>query len=256
MHRDPYSHKGENGKVAVIGGSHDIHGAPLFSALAAEASGVDLLFVSVPRIHEHVARAQSLNFQVRHFTGDELTEADTPMLLELLATMDSAVIGPGIDRSLQSLKALKELIQSASCTLVLDASALQPWTLDVVAGKRAVVTPHLGELERMGISLESIGEHAKETGVVIHVKGNPDRIAFADGSVHEVGGGNPGLTVGGTGDALAGFIAGLIAQKMELEEGCMTATRIIKQAGEKLFDKKGYAYTTRDVIEKIPMLLR
>ncbi|MBI4129192.1 hypothetical protein HY464_00695, partial [Candidatus Peregrinibacteria bacterium] len=49
LQRDPKSHKGQNGRVAIIGGSHRFHGAPIFSALAAEASGVDLMFPVVHR---------------------------------------------------------------------------------------------------------------------------------------------------------------------------------------------------------------
>ncbi|MDD4319179.1 MAG: NAD(P)H-hydrate dehydratase [Candidatus Peribacteraceae bacterium] len=256
MQRDPHSHKGENGKVAVIGGSATIHGAPLLSALAAEAGGVDLLYVCVPRIHQDVARLTSLNFQVHPFAGDELLERDVPMLLELLATMDTAVIGPGLARTPETLAALKNLVAEAPCTLVLDASALQPWTLDAVTDKNAVLTPHLGELKRMGIDEGKIGPAAKEHGVTIHLKGPEDRTASADGRVHLIRGGNAGLTVGGTGDALAGLIGGLRAQKMAPEDACAAASTVIKRAGTMLFEEKGAAYTTREVITLIPKLLR
>jgi len=67
MQRSPDSHKGENGKVAVVGGSRHMHGAPLLAALAAEASGVDLVFVCLPACHEEVAKETSLNIQVHPF---------------------------------------------------------------------------------------------------------------------------------------------------------------------------------------------
>lgn len=72
MDRSPQSHKGENGIVMVIGGSSSIHGAPLFSALAAEASGVDLVYVSVPEVHAEVAKQTSLNFLVHPFPGNDV----------------------------------------------------------------------------------------------------------------------------------------------------------------------------------------
>jgi NAD(P)H-hydrate epimerase len=255
LRREKDSHKGENGKVAVIGGSVFQHGAPLFSALAAEAMGVDLIFVALPAEHEEVARMQSLNFQVHPFQEDELTEEDVEPILEMLATIDCAVIGPGLARDAATLKAMKQVIRSASCGLVLDASALQPWTLETLSGKNAVVTPHLGELERMGIALEEIGSKAKETGIVIHAKGPMDRIARTDGTIQEVTGGNAGLTVGGTGDALAGCIAGLIARGMERADACILASKLIKRCGEELAKERA-TYTTRDVIARIPLALK
>ncbi|MDD5026022.1 MAG: NAD(P)H-hydrate dehydratase [Candidatus Peribacteraceae bacterium] len=256
MHRDPLSHKGENGKVTVVGGSLTMHGAPLFAALAAEAGGVDLVFVALPACHAEVAKSTSLNFQVHPFKGDHLGKKDIEPILELLATMDSAVLGPGVDRSnRESLAALKEIIADASLPLVLDAGALQKETLSLVRGKGAVCTPHLGELERMGISADEIGAKAEEYAVTILLKGPTDRIASPDGQVIELKGGNAGLTVGGTGDALAGLIAGLIAQKMNASEACKTAATIIKRAAVVLAPQNGLAFTTRDVIDEIPHLL-
>lgn len=253
--RNPDSHKGENGKVAIIGGSRHIHGAPIFSALAAEASGVDLVFLCIPSSHEDVAKNASLNFQVHQFKGEDLSREDTGYILQMLAIMDSCVIGPGLSRGAESLNALEQIIRGAPCPLVLDATALQEDTLALLQGKTAVLTPHLGELERMGIVCDLIGQAAKKYSVTIHVKGHSDTIAAPDGTVREIPGGNAGLTVGGTGDALAGLIAGLIAQKMDPAEACALATTVIKSAGDRLCEEKGFTYIARDVIEQIPYVL-
>lgn len=256
MKRDPHSHKGENGKVAIIGGSAAMHGAPLFSALAAEATGADVIYVCVPRCHEEIAKHQSLNFQVHPFTGDELSRRDLPMILELLATMDSAVVGPGLSHSTATLRAIREIIAAAPCPLVIDASALQPWTMELVVGRGCVVTPHEGELERMGIRPGVIARVAKEFQITILVKGPTDRIAHPNGTIEEVMGGNPGLTVGGTGDALAGLTAGLLAQHASAADACRIASTTLKAAGDELAETHGYAYGTRRVIERIPMILK
>lgn len=252
MQRDPQSHKGENGKVLVIGGSRTQHGAPIFSALAAQASGVDLIFVALPSVHADVAKNSSLNFQVHPFGGESLKESDVEDLLELLATMDAAVIGPGLGRGPKEQKIIRGLIESCPCTMVLDASALQSWTLEAMREKTAILTPHLGELERLGIDPEDIEDVAKKFNCTILAKGPTDRIASSDGRVKEIAGGNAGLTVGGTGDALAGLTAGLIAQKMDPFDACVLASRVVKRAGEAL----GSFYTTHDVIRKIPELLK
>ena len=108
----------------------------------------------------------------------------------------------------------------------------------------------------MGIAPGKIQEAAATSGVVIHLKSPIDRIAEPGKSVKEVAGGNAGLTVGGTGDALAGLIGGLIAQGMKPADACVTASTVIKRAGTILFHEKGFAYTTREVIGQIPHVLQ
>ena len=252
MTRDPTSHKGENGKVMIIGGSRFIHGAPIFSALAAEAGGAALIYLVVPACHEETAKNASLNFQVYPFKDNEIQKFDLRNILAVLATMDSAVIGPGLDRSLEGQKIIRELIESCPCTMVLDASALQPWTLDAVKGKTAVLTPHLGELERMGVASESLQKAAEKFGCVLLRKGVIDRVAAPDGRLEEITGGNAWLTVGGTGDALAGLTAGLIAQNMDPFDACVLASRTMKRAGTVLRSH----YRTVDVARIIPELLK
>ncbi len=256
MERDPKSHKGQNGIVAIVGGSRTMHGAPLLAALAAEASGADLVHVSLPHCHREVATMTSLNFIVHPFQVDKLTSQDRESILELLASMDCAILGPGISHEKEPVQALEEIIAEAACPLVLDASALQPSALASVRGKRAICTPHLGELERMGIDPNDLSETAKEYEITILLKGTTDRIAGPDGSEQIVEGGNAGLTVGGTGDVLAGLTGGLVAQKVEPPTACMIASTILKRAGEKLFEKKEYAYTAKDIVMLIPELLR
>lgn len=257
--RQAGSHKGENGTVAVIGGSRHQHGAPLFSALAAEASGVDLVYVFVPVIHEEVAKSASLNFQVHTFgspKSDELSASDRTSMIEFLATIDTVVIGPGLARTPSGIKAMLELLEAAPCTVVADASALQEGTLKYLFGRHAVVTPHLGELERMGLRREDLPSIAKQHSCTILVKSQTDSVVNESGEVVTVDGGNAGLTVGGTGDALAGLAAGLIAQGMDHAQASGLASQTIKGAGDALLAEVGFSYTTRDVIGKIPGLLK
>ncbi|MFH0851123.1 MAG: NAD(P)H-hydrate dehydratase, partial [Candidatus Peregrinibacteria bacterium] len=234
-----------------------MHGAPLFAALAAEASGADLIFVSLPKCHAEVAKATSLNFQVHPFGNDDLAAGDTPAILELLATLDCAVVGPGIAHgNTKSFKALLTIVAESPCRLILDATALQPETLELVRGKSAVLTPHLAELERMNLTVADLSQQAGNAGAVIFLKGPTDTIAGPDGSLTELTGGNAGLTVGGTGDALAGLIAGLMAQGMEPLDAAKTAGTVMKRAAEELFAEYGNAFGTRRVINEIPKMLK
>jgi len=139
--------------------------------------------------------------------------------------------------------------------VVLDASALQPTTLDAVRGKPVVLTPHLGELERMGMDPDTLSDIAVNAGITILLKGTVDLVAEPDGTLHEVEGGNAGLTAGGTGDVLAGLIGGLIAQGVDPSEAALLGSRVMKQAATELYREYGYAYGPRRVIDVIPRIL-
>jgi NAD(P)H-hydrate epimerase len=226
------------------------------SALAAQASGVDLLYLCVPACHEEVAKAAGLNLQVHPFAGNDLRVQDVEGVLEQLASVDVAIIGPGIAHGDENATdAINAILKGAACPLVLDAAALQPTTLDTVSGKGAVLTPHLGELERMEVRPEDLGTMAKRHKATIFLKGSIDRIAAPDGTVHTIEGGNAGLTVGGTGDTLAGLIGGFIAQHMEPVPACLLAGKLMKQAADLLYDERWFSYTAQDVINRIPGLL-
>lgn len=255
MKRESSSHKGDNGKVAVIGGSRYIHGAPLFNALAAEASGVDTMSICLPRCHEEVAKATMLNAFVHPFQGDLITDADIEPILELIAPLDCVVLGSGIARTGERVHALEEIIASCTTPMVLDATALQENTLELVRGKQAILTPHLGELERMGVDEQDLQDIANEYQAIIVLKGEVDTI-FSAHSTDTVSGGNAGLTMGGTGDILAGLIAGLVSQCLAPVDAVKDACTIVKKAGEELYEEKGYAYSALDVIRIIPMILK
>lgn len=253
------SHKGDNGTVAVIGGSRHQHGAPIFAALAAEASGVDLLHVWVPTMHEEVTKHASYNFQLHTFgseKSDEISSSDRERMIEHLATIDAVVIGPGLSRSSSSLKSIMNLLAEAPCPIIADASALQAETLKILTLRHAVLTPHLGELERMGFMRTELPTLAKKHACTILLKSVADTVVAEDGTIVTIEGGNAGLTVGGTGDALAGLTAGLIAQGVTPSEACRIASSAIKRAGDLLLHEVGFSFTTADVIRKIPALLR
>lgn len=255
MQRSANSHKGDNGKVAVVGGSRYIHGAPIFNAMAALASGVDTLSICLPQCHEEVAKHWMLNAFVHPFQENTITDADIEPILELIAPLDCVVLGSGIARTGERVHALEEIIASSTTPMVLDATALQANTLDLVRGKQAILTPHLGELERMGIEENDLQDIANEYQAIIVLKGEVDLVVSGH-TTDEISGGNAGLTTGGTGDVLAGLIAGLIAQGLAPLDAARDSCTVLKKAGEVLEKKKGYAYTATDIIAEIPALLK
>lgn len=266
MRRSPTSHKGENGTVAVLGGSHRFHGAPIFASLGALHSGVDLVYPVVHACNETVTKAASPAFIVRTFKDGSLTEKETQGIIELLKEVHVAVLGPGLAETKENETALAAIVAAAPCALVLDARALRPQVLRRVRkGATVVLTPHLGELEHItGKSLSDIPRKevtalvkllAGETHTTVVLKGAVDFLCSPTGKTATVKGGNAGLTKGGTGDVLAGLIAGLMAQGLGPFEASELACEVMKRAADDLYPKKGYAFSALDIVERIPEVL-
>lgn len=267
--RKPQSHKGQNGKVAIIGGSQDYHGAPLFSALAAEYSGADLIYPVVPKCHIEVTKNTSLNFICVPFQENILTEKDIKTVLALLDNCNAVVIGPGIGNDNETLIALEKIIPEINIPTILDASAVQMLTIliekELKTPDELLITPHHGEFAPLTKvdnqastenSITKVHEWAERLKTTILLKGPTDIIVTPQGksSINQTG--NAGLTVGGTGDALAGLIGGLVAQGMSIFEAAEMSAKVIGMCGEELYGEKEYCYRTIEVIEKIPYVMK
>lgn len=268
LQRSPDSHKGQNGRVCIIGGSTHFHGAPIFAGLSAEKSGADLIFPIVPNCHSEVTKQASYNFICHYFKLNHLTRIDLPQIKKVLAKSDVAVIGPGLGTKNTTLNALSELMRGIEVPMIIDASALQiiPKLLEEndLLPPNTILTPHHGEFAAMtGKEIppnlkqqkELVQKYAEKLEAIILLKGPTDILANSENCLEINKAGNAGLTVGGTGDALAGLIGSLISQRIDPFQACQKSIKIIGQAGENLFKEKGYSYTTLDLIHEIPKLV-
>ena len=207
--RSQESHKGDSGRILVIGGG-PYTGAPALSAMAALRAGADIVTVAAPKSAARTISGYSPNLIVQELSGDHLCPEDLPVLKELIARHDVVVMGMGLGRHAETGEALAGILPLCKKT-VIDADALLP---DLPL--KGIVTPHAGEFLRIsGISLvdldyrervEPLKGYAREKGLVVLLKGKVDLIS--DGEVVRANTtGNPGMTVGGTGDVLAGITA-------------------------------------------------
>jgi len=253
LQRNPNSHKGDNGKVMVIGGNEMFHGAPLLAALAAEQAGADLVYLWLPSCHAQVARTYSLNLIVHTFQETHLSPADVKTLLHFAEQTDVVVIGPGLGSHPDTQKAIKTFLTELQVPAVVDASALLRITQ---FPKGSVLTPHRGEFTALtGEEPEPahVQKWAKEFGVTIVCKGPKDIISDGkDVALNETG--NALMSVGGTGDALAGFIGGLMAQHVPAFEAAELATRLWGLAGDERA-KTHASLRAEDLLPIIPEML-
>jgi NAD(P)H-hydrate epimerase len=252
--RKQASHKGENGIVVVIGGSELYVGAPILTAMAALRSGVDLAYIAAPEIVSAIANAYSPDIISVKLPGKYLRPGHMDEIRKYAKRADCLVIGNGAGLRTETRSLLKKVCMTDK-PKVIDADAL-----DAIKGikvSNCVLTPHHGEFRDLfgeEGGRNTIRKYAKKDMIIL-LKGPIDLVS--DGkSIVEIKGGNPGMTVGGTGDVLAGLTAGLIAQGEPLMKAAVLASRINKKAGDIAYRKKGYGLLASDLVEIIPEILK
>ncbi len=254
--RSKESHKGDSGRVLVIGGG-PYSGAPALTAMAALRAGSDIVTVAAPKTAARTIAGFSPNLIVRELSSDHLCPDDLGTLRDLIPKHDVVVMGMGLGRHPETTGALAEIIPLCK-KAVIDADALQ-----MGLPLKGIVTPHAGEFRRISsVALPSdyieridpVRKFAHEAGLVVLLKGKVDLIS--DGSV--VRGnttGNPGMTVGGTGDVLAGVTASFFARTTALR-AAVAAAFVNGRAGDLVYPEKDFGMVATDVVEKIPEAMR
>jgi len=263
--RDPNSHKGMNGKVMVVGGSIDYFGAPILSSLGALYGGADLVYTFVPECNFDVNRSLYPDLIVRSFPGDHLDMKAVAPILEFAKKCDAILIGPGIGDREDTLEAVLRIVKNLAVTTVLDGEAIQVFQKirEVPLPQKIVITPHHNEFENLtGKDIKVTGSMSNKIVLIrtiatdlkinIVLKGPEDLIASELGEIMVNKTGNAGMTVGGSGDVLSGYLTGLIGQGAEPFAACQIATHLIGRAGDNLLKQKGYGFSASDLAFEIP----
>ena len=264
--RKSTSRKGDNGIVLVIGGSYIYHGAPILSSLAALRCGTDLVYTSVPKINVSATRSTSPNLIVIPLVDQKLTLGAVKKLVGALPrNLHSATIGMGL--AIQEKNSLLHLVESLlnrDVRLSLDASALIPEILPLLAHKNVVVTPHAGEFKRLfgdapsdskNERIQLVEKHALDNGVTILLKGPTDIISNGN-TTYLCQKNTPAMTVGGTGDVLSGLVAGLLSNNRNSLESAAAAAFICGLTGKQVQEKLGLHMTSMDLIDAIPSIMK
>jgi NAD(P)H-hydrate epimerase len=226
------ANKGNFGHVLVIGGSVGKSGAPSIAALGAMRAGAGLVTAAVPEtILSQVAFVQPELMTwplLATSSGNIAAENLAPELIAaMMANKSVMAIGPGLGQSQETIRFTTGLLAETNIPAVIDADALnilaaKPVLLAKLAKKRTLVlTPHPGEMARLtGLTVAEVQANrldvarsfAQRNGVTLVLKGARTLIAHPDGRVAVNTTGNPAMAKGGSGDLLAGLIAGLLAQ--------------------------------------------
>ncbi len=260
--RNKLSHKGQNGKVLVIGGSKDYSGAPAIAALSSLKSGVDLAILSSPSNVSDIIRSYSLDLIVKNLSEDYIKLSDVDKILEFSKNIDSLVIGCGMGLEEDTGAALNQLMDKIQKPMVIDADALKLVDIDLIRKIRSdvVLTPHANEFKnlfgfmtpnKLEDKIQTVLKASESCEATILMKGLVDIIASNDRFKLNLTG-NPGMTVGGTGDCLAGLVGGLLAQGHGGYEAAFLGAYINGKAGDMAIMEYGYNFTTSDLLKFIP----
>jgi NAD(P)H-hydrate epimerase len=273
--RDLKSHKGNNGRLLIVGGSADYSGAPAIAGMAAIGAGADLVYVAAPEKAAEAIKAISPDLIVKSLQGDKLSLNHLDEILNLAEKVDAVLIGPGAGIDEDTSKLFNVLASRVKKPMVLDADSLKQVEVKLIKNRDDIVlTPHLFEFKSFfsvsddleldidSYDFKKVDDNITEfqrisrqiNGTVI-VKGQYDLIL--SGTKFRINrSGNPGMTVGGTGDALAGITAGLLAQGLNAFDSACLAAFINGLAGDRAFDEKGNGFSATDLVSYIGNVIK
>ena len=228
------THKGDYGRVLVIGGDHGMPGAVRLAAEAAARVGAGLVSIATRSAHAaHISaqRPELLCYGVE--TANELRS--------LLSVASVIVIGPGLGQSPWARQLFSAVLET-NLPCVVDADALNLLAAEPVVREAWVLTPHPGEAARLlactgdevqADRFQALREIQRRYCRVVVLKGVGTLVAAGDEPVDICVGGNPGMASAGMGDVLSGVIAGLIAQGLSLREAARLGVWSHAEAGDR-----------------------
>jgi len=285
------AHKGDFGRVLVIGGSHGMLGAPALCANAAYRSGAGLVRIATEESnHRHICVLAPCATMVPHADLDAATNRKRPpattraligsvwkVLHEAVQTNDVIALGPGWGCSPARSALLGTLLRSSKKPLVIDADGLnclcqiEDWwrfTRRIAeTGGAVVLTPHPGEMQRLldaaeirrnakGDRVRVAVELSRKCGAIVVHKGAGTVVT--DGQrvfVNRTG--NPGMASGGTGDVLTGVIAALIGQGLAGLDAAILAVHVHGLSGDLAAKALGeVSLMASDLVDCLPLALR
>lgn len=257
--------KEDRGRVLVVGGSRQLVGGVLLAGTAALRAGAGKLQIATV---EPVATALAVAMPEARVMPQEAT-ADGGLarigrqVLEFAVRADALLVGPGMEEGGSTRAVVRRLLRRAERIVVADAGALHPAVPGLrQGGAGLVMTPHHGEMASLlGIGIDAVGadpagmavRYARENDVVLALKGPTTWIAAPDGRLWVNTGGSAGLGTSGSGDVLAGLIAGLAARGAGAAQAAVWGVHLHAAAGALLASRVGeVGFLAREIAGCVP----
>ena len=257
--------KEDRGRVLVVGGSVQVPGGVLLAGVAALRAGAGKLQLATAKdaaLPLAIAVPEALVMPLPIDAHGDIVRGSAE-LSEAAAAVQAIAIGSGMPATRASCNIAKALMACATGTVLLDAGALGGCTK---AGPvRPILTPHPGEMAQLtGEDADTVVEHAAdiarsfsaERNAIVVLKGPTTHIAHPDGRLWIHRGGVAGLGTSGSGDILAGLIAGLAARGAAPEQAAVWGVWLHARAGAILSRRQGaVGFLAREIADEIPGLL-
>jgi NAD(P)H-hydrate epimerase len=257
--RKRFAHKGNFGRGLLIAGSYGMAGASILSARGCLRSGIGVLTVHTP-ISNHNLVQIAVPEAIVHTDIHDRYFAE-PVDLD---RFQAVAIGPGLGQEEDTALALLEQIQMCSVPLVIDADALnilstrRAWLSKLP--KHSILTPHIGELERLiGKCMDTYERISKTKELAaflqsyIILKGAWTAVITPEGNVYFNPTGNPGMATAGSGDVLTGVLLSLLSQGYSQEDACRLGVYAHGLAGDIAAEELGETgMTAGDIVEALP----
>lgn len=261
--------KEDRGRVLVVAGSREVPGAALLAGIAALRAGAGKLVVATaasvaPPLALALPEARVIPLPE---TGrGSFAAAAVDLLAESARRTGAALLGPGLADAEGTCRFVEELLPLLAQTpVVLDALAMDVVRQRSGFGQPVLLTPHAGEMAHLtGRSKEEVLADpaqaaltaAQRWNATVALKGATTLIATPHGAGWRHAASQPGLATSGSGDVLAGVIAGLAAQQAPLEQACAWGVVLHAMAGAALGRRLGaVGYLARELAVEIPPLL-
>ena len=265
-------HKGTFGTVVVLAGSQGFTGAAYLASMGAARSGAGIVRLLVAQsIYPILAEkcTEVIVGPVPEISPGVVGHASLSGILRGFAGADAGVIGPGLGRDASTRRLIEDLVPRVAAPLVLDADALnllsEHRTMLPRLSPQIVLTPHPAEFARLsGLETPAVQQDrrgiasrfAKVWNKVVVLKGAGTVIAAPDGRVTLNPIATAALASGGTGDVLAGLIAGLMGQKLPPFEAAVTGVHLHSLAGMDLEASMGQAgVLASDLLPQLPRVM-
>lgn len=262
MKEDKWLKKGDKGRILIVGGSNVYSGAPALAGLGALRAGADLVTIYAPKEISHAIRTYSPEFIVQSYDSSHLKEEN--ITISLLTNHDVILLGPGIGRDPETKEAvtkIQKICKEKKLLCVIDADALHLIDPSLLYEK-VILTPHAGEFQAItniklptgfqdfSERLKYVKKVTKHSPAIWLVKG-PWDIISSKGRTKINKTGNPKMTQGGTGDVLAGLVAGFIFRSYDPFYSATLSAFINGTAGELAKND----FSVIKLIDKIPMAI-
>lgn len=265
--------KEDRGRILVIGGETSLPGAVILSGIAALRAGAGKLQIATCKSIAPVIGAavpESMSVGIEETERGTISPSSATTVAELVSHADAVLMGPGMTINPDST-ALAGSVLASCCDIpfVLDAGALgvlheSPDCLYPLNGN-AVITPHAGEMAQLlNISIEEVTsdpetialDAAATLRAVVVLKGPRTFLATPEGGIHCYEAGDVGLATSGSGDTLAGVIAGLMARGSLPLHAALWGVFLHGSAGNVLAKRIGkIGYLARELLAEIPAIM-